>query len=39
MFTNFMDEDVYIILWGIVKFGDRGFGIQTTFIVKLVNPT
>ena len=23
LFAYFMDENVYIILWGIVKFGDR----------------
>ena len=32
MLTHFMDENVYIILLGIVKFGDRGFGIQSNNI-------
>ena len=39
MFAYFMDDNMYIILWGIVKFGDRALGFnQATFIVQLVNP-
>ena len=39
MFAYFMGENVYIILWGIIKFGDRASGLnQTTFIVQSVNP-
>ena len=26
MFAYFMDENVYVILWGIVKFGDSALG-------------
>ena len=32
MFAYFMDENVYIILWGIVKFGDRDFRIHSNNI-------
>ena len=32
MFTYFMDKNVYIILWGIVKFGEREFRIQSNNI-------
>ena len=32
MFAYFMDENVYITLWGIVKFGDRGFRINSNNI-------
>ena len=29
MFTYFMDKNVYIVLWGIVKFVDMFFRIQS----------
>ena len=35
LLAYFMDKNVYIILWGIFKFGDRVLGFnQTTFIVQ-----
>ena len=35
MFSYCMDENVYIIQWEIVKFGDRGLGFnQTAFIIR-----